>query len=151
MKKKHYRDYATDAFRILALYGSSEKYKERIIRECREASSDLGTKIDHGVSSPTEAEVIRAQDALDNKMSTIADLEAAERALEIVIARHGDDAVKAVKICYMMDPHKPLAWKEIQTSVIFAVMNLHMSERTVYRYLALARKSFAIERGLRVE
>ncbi len=151
MKKKHYRDYATDAFRILALYGSSEKYKQRVISESREAASDLGTKIYHGVSSPTEAEVIRAQDALDEKMSTIADLEAAERALEIVRTRFGEDAVKAVKICYMMEPHRPIAWKEIQTSVIFAVMNLHMSESTVYRYLSFARKTFAVERGLRTE
>ena len=82
MKKKHYRDYATDAFRILALYGSSEKYKQRVISESREAASDLGTKIYHGVSSPTEAEVIRAQDALDEKMSTIADLEACADVLD---------------------------------------------------------------------
>lgn len=151
MKKKHYRDYATDAFRILALYGSSEKYKERIISESRKAPEDLGVKIDKGITSPTEAEIIRAQDALDEKMAVIADLEAAERALEIVRTRFGEDAVKAVKICYMMEPHRPIAWKEIQTSVIFAVMNLHMSESTVYRYLSFARKTFAIERGLRTE
>ena len=151
MKKKHYRDYATDAFRILALYGYSEKYKQRVISESREAASDLGTKIYHGVSSPTEAEVIRAQDALDEKMSTIADLEAAERALEILKNRFGADAATAVRICYMSEPHRPAERKEIERNVIFAMMNLHMSERVVYKYLAIARHTFAIERGLRTE
>lgn len=151
MKKKHYRDYATDAFRILALYGSSEKYKERIISESHKAPEDLGVKIDKGIISPTEAEIIRAQDALDEKMAVIADLEAAERALELVRVRFGDDAVTAVKICYMSTPKRPLAWKELERNVVFAVMNLHFGRSTVYKYLAIARHAFAVERGLRTE
>lgn len=151
MKKKHYRDYATDAFRILALYGSSEKYKERIISESHKAPEDLGVKINNGISSPTESEIIHAQDALDEKMATIADLEAAERALEIVRNRFGEDAVMTVKLCYMSSPKRPVERNEIETNVIFAVMNLHMSRKTAYKYLAVARNAFAIERGLRTE
>ncbi|MBQ1293782.1 MAG: hypothetical protein IIY21_07060, partial [Clostridiales bacterium] len=85
------------------------------------------------------------------KMSTIADLEAAERALEIIKNRFGTDAATAVKLCYMSSPRKPLERNDIETSVIFAVMNLHMSRKTVYKYLAIARHTFAIERGLRTE
>ena len=81
MIKTHYRDYATEAFRILALEGSAEKFRERIWNEALD-NMERRKERNGSISAPTEAAIMRAQKALDDAKATILDLEAAEFALE---------------------------------------------------------------------
>ena len=63
MIKTHYRDYATEAFRLLALEGSAEKYRSRIWNQAIEDISNSESR-SGSVSAPTEAAIMRAQKRL---------------------------------------------------------------------------------------
>lgn len=148
MKKEPYRDYATEAFRFLALEGSSPKYKQKIwneaIEEQRKAEIS-GT----GISCPTEAAIMRADEAIFRAEAEISDLEAAEFARDTLEKMCGIDAVRSLKTVYMTDPDKPITRGEIEDRVHKSVLSFHASERTIYRWLAIAREEFAKKRGLR--
>lgn len=149
MKKEPYRDYATEAFRFLAREGSSSKYKQKIWNEAIEEQRRLeatGT----GISCPTEAAIVKADEAVFRAKAAIKDLEAAEFARDALEKLRGMAAVKALKIVYMQDPDKPINRGEIEARVHSAEINLPAGDRTVYRWLALARRIFAEERGLRI-
>ena len=150
MKKSHYRDYATDAFRFLAVKGSSVAYKERLYNEMLRYQQLRESSVENGVAAPTEAAVIRAEQAIVDAAAEIADLEAAEIALEIVRQQRGLAAEKAVRAVYMILPDMELSRGEIEHRVIAASMYLHADRRTIYRWLAVARRAFAEKRGLRI-
>ncbi|MGN0791334.1 MAG: hypothetical protein ACI4NL_00630 [Christensenellales bacterium] len=149
MIKTHYRDYATEAFRILALEGSSEKFRERIWNE---ALDDMERRKERSgsISAPTEAAIMRAQKALDDAKATILDLEAAEFALEALEKMRGRAAVKAVRAVYMIMPDQPIKRGEIQQRVEVTSVELPADPRTIYHWLSLARSLFAEHRGLRM-
>ena len=148
MKKEPYRDYATEAFRFLAIEGSSAKYRQKIWNEAIEEQRRAETS-GTGISCPTEAAILRADEAIFNAEAAIADLEAAEFARDTLEKMRGLPAVKALKTVYMQDPDKPIGRGEIEDRVHYSVINYHASERTIYGWLALARRLFAERRGLR--
>lgn len=148
MIKTHYRDYATEAFRLLALEGNAEKYRSRIWNQ---AIEDISNSESRGgsISAPTEAAIMRAQKALDDARATILDLESAEFALETLEKMRGRVAIKAVKAVYMITPERPIGRGEIHQRVEIASTELSADPRTIYRWLSLARSLFAEHRGLR--
>lgn len=149
MIKTHYRDYATEAFRLLALEGSAEKYRSRIWNQAIEDISNSESR-SGSVSAPTEAAIMRAQKALDDAKATVLDLEAAELALEALEKMRGRAAVKAVKAVYMIMPDQPIKRGEIQQRVEATSIELPADPRTIYSWLSLARSLFAEHRGLRM-
>ncbi len=150
MKKSHYRDYATEAFRFLARKGSAADYRSSLYNEMLRYQQLRGSNVQDGVSAPTEAAVMRAEQAVMDAAAELADLEAAEFALEVVARQRGTAVAKAVRAVYMILPDMELSRGEIEERVIAASMYLHADRRTIYRWLALARKVFAGKRGLRL-
>ena len=112
MIKTHYRDYATEAWRLYARLGSAEAYKRRIYSEAQQRHAEGGSG---GAGSPTEAAVLRGEAAIAEKEGVWRDLEALARAMEVN------------RLC----------------------MEMPADRSSVYRWLAIARKLFAQERGLR--
>lgn len=150
MRKTHYRDYATEAFRFLAREGSSQAYKNRIWNEAlaRAAERQAGGG---GISAPTEAAITRAEAALQSAAAEVQDLEAAEWAILALRGIRGRDAEKALYAVYMEDPDKELVRGEIHDRVVAASVDIPAGEMTIYRWLGLARDLFAERRGLRRE
>lgn len=148
MRKTHYRDYATEAFRLFAREGSAEEYKKRIYREAIEQRGGGGGT--QSRKSSVEAGIIRAEAALEKNMAAIQDLAAVEEAYR-KIKNHpaGHEIIKAVAMVYGKYPDTPLTKGEITSRVNRAAYTLKMEQRTVYRYLARAAEEFARARGLR--
>ena len=149
MKKQHYRDYATDAFRFLAAQGSSSKYKQKIWNEAIEEQRRLevtGT----GISCPTEAAILRADEAIFDAQAAISDLEAAEFAISTLEQLQGTNAVKTLKTVYMLDPNRPIRRREIVNRVKACATEFYISDRKIYEWLETAREEFAKKRGLRL-
>lgn len=152
MRKTHYRDYATEAFRFLAREGSSQAYKNRVWNEAlaRAAERQAGGG---GISAPTEAAITRAEKALKEAEAAILDLEAAEFALYAVSGdfAYGSEMRRAVQMVYMDRPDCPLVKGEIHGRVVLAANLIGAEERTIYRWLAKSRDIFAEKRGLRID
>ena len=147
MIKTHYRDYATEAWRLHARLGSAADYKRRIYAEAQERCVQGSSG---GVGSPTEAAVMRGEAALAEKESVWRDLEAVERAMERIEARrNGDCILRAVKEVYQVHPDVPFVSGEITDRVNRLCMEMPADRASVYRWLAVARHTFAEERGLR--
>ena len=75
--KDYLRDYCTEAFRFYACNGmNADKYKQKIYDEALEeyTKHEKGS----GISCPTEAAIIRAENAVDEKLAEIKDMEAVE-------------------------------------------------------------------------
>lgn len=152
-RTQHIKEYASDAFRILGKYGSAEAYKESVLENITKNREALGTRIDAPAGSPTEAQIIRAEEAIEDAKATLLDLEAAERALMICRARDAEKGtmiVKAVKAVYMIDPNRLPMHREIMQTVIAFSILAPCDKATVYRWLSTARMAFARERGLRI-
>lgn len=77
-----------------------------------------------------------------------ADMEAVRRTIH-ALREYGDEAEKALRMVYLC-ADKPRRG-DIQSRVRRASMEIPMCEKSVYKYLALARLTFARERGLRTE
>lgn len=150
MRKSHYRDYATEAFRFLAREGSAAAYCDRIWNDALERQRRREAGRFDGISAPTEAAVARAEQALYDAHASIADLEAAEWSLQTLEKMRGRHAVTAVKTVYMLTPDHPLERGEIQARVAAASIGIPADPATIYRWLALARDMFAEHRGLRI-
>ena len=145
--KTHYRDYATEAWRLYARLGSAEAYKRRIYAEAQQRLAEGGSG---GVGSPTEAAVLRGEAAIADKEGVWRDLEAVERAMErIASRRNGDCILRAVREVYQAHAETPLMPGEIVDRVNRLCMEMPADRSSVYRWLAVARKFFAQERGLR--
>ena len=151
MLKTHYRDYATEAYRLHARLGSAAAYKRRVLAEALARRAESGGGVGSaGPGSPTEAAVVRAEAALAETEGTIRDLEAVERAMErIGRMRGGTCILRAVREVYEIDADRPIERGEIARRVDRLSIGLPASPATIYRWLGLARKIFAEERGLR--
>ncbi len=148
MLKTHYRDYATEAFRLHARLGSAAAYKRRVLAEALSRRAEGGGSL----GSPTEAAVVRAEAALAETEGTIRDLEAVERAMErIGRMRGGTCILRAVREVYEAAPEDELGRGEIQRRVERLSMELPAGRSSIFRWLAIARRVFAEERGLRTE
>lgn len=148
MLKTHYRDYATEAFRLHARLGSAAAYKRRVLAEALSRRAEGGGSL----GSPTEAAVVRAEAALAETEGTIRDLEAVERAMErIGRMRGGTCILRAVREVYEAAPEDELGRGEIQRWVERLSMELPAGRSSIFRWLAIARRVFAEERGLRTE
>lgn len=148
MLKTHYRDYATEAYRLHARLGSAAAYKRRVLAEALARRAEAGGSA--GPGSPTEAAVVRAEAALAETEGTIRDLEAVERAMErIGRMRGGTCILRAVREVYEAEADRPIERGEIARRVDRLSIGLPASPATIYRWLGLARKIFAEERGLR--
>lgn len=149
MIKTHYRDYATEAYRLYARLGGAEAYKRRIYAEAQERHAQ-GCK--GGPGSPTEAAVLRGEAALAEKEGTWRDLEAVERAVQRIEGMRGGTAILcAVRRVYQEDPEGELGRGEIQRRVDRLSVELPAGRSSIFRWLAIARRIFAEERGLRTE
>lgn len=151
MLKTHYRDYATEAYRLHARLGSAAAYKRRVLAEALARRAESGGSVGSaGPGSPTEAAVVRAEAALAETEGTIRDLEAVERAMErIGRMRGGTCILRAVREVYEAEADRPIERGEIARRVDKLSIGLPASPATIYRWLGLARKIFAEERGLR--
>lgn len=151
MLKTHYRDYATEAYRLHARLGSAAAYKRRVLAEALARRAESGGSVGSaGPGSPTEAAVVRAEAALAETEGTIRDLEAVERAMErIGRMRGGTCILRAVREVYEAEADRPIERGEIARRVDRLSVSLPASPATIYRWLGLARKIFAEERGLR--
>ena len=151
MLKTHYRDYATEAYRLHARLGSAAAYKRRVLAEAlaRRAESG-GSAGSAGPGSPTEAAVVRAEAALAETEGTIRDLEAVERAMErIGRMRGGTCILRAVREVYEVEADRPIERGEIARRVDKLSLEMPAGPRSIYRWLGTARQVFAEERGLR--
>ena len=153
MRKDNIRDYATAAFRFYAKYGSYEKYKKTKMEAIyEEMAKQEKIKVKNGGSifSPTEDQITRAEEKLEQCQAEAEDVKAVERAL-FIISRdpYGKDIQKCIEAVYFKDADEPLEKGDIQFRVAYLVDTLYTTERQIYRYLAKARRTFAFERNLR--
>lgn len=148
--KNHIRDYATEAFRFYARNGkSADKYKQKIYDEAlEEYKKRLQSK--SGISNPTEAAIMRAEAAVNEKLAEIKDMEAVELTLRELEVSRERNMKKAVEIVYFTDAHKELEKGDINKRVHIAELSIPASERAIYKWLGKARKIFAGNRGLRI-
>lgn len=161
--KDYLRDYATAAFRFYASKKmTAEQYKKKIYNEALEQQRKL--EKESGISCPTEAAIIRAEAAVNEKLAEIRDMEAVELTLAelngdsdfyentLRSCRHERrEIVQAVEIVYFADPEKELESGDIYNRVHKAEINIPASERSIYYYLKKARLLFAENRGLRTD
>lgn len=148
MLKTHYRDYATEAYRLHARLGSAAAYKRRVLAEALARRAEAGGSA--GPGSPTEAAVVRAEAALAETEGTIRDLEAVERAMErIGRMRGGTCILRAVREVYEAEADRPIERGEIARRVDKLSLEMPAGPRSIYRWLGTARQVFAEERGLR--
>lgn len=146
--KDYLRDYATAAFRFYAKNGkSAEKYKKKIYDDALEDGSIREGK-KSGSSSPTEAAIMRAERAVNEKIAEIKDMEAVELTLAELGANRKHYIIEAIEHVYFSAIDSDI--DDIKAKVHTAEMSIPASERSVYYWLRQARKLFAIERGLRV-
>lgn len=151
MLKTHYRDYATEAYRLHARLGSAAAYKRRVLAEALARRAESGGSVwSAGPGSPTEAAVVRAEAALAETEGTIRDLEAVERAMErIGRMRGGTCILRAVREVYEVEADRPIERGEIARRVDRLSLEMPAGPRSIYRWLGTARQVFAEERGLR--
>lgn len=151
MLKTHYRDYATEAYRLHARLGSAAAYKRRVLAEALARRAESGGSVwSAGPGSPTEAAVVRAEAALAETEGTIRDLEAVERAMERIGRMHGGTCIlRAVREVYEIDADRPIERGEIARRVDKLSLEMPAGPRSIYRWLGTARQVFAEERGLR--
>lgn len=153
MGKDNIRDYATAAFRFYAQHGSYEEYKAGKMKAIfEEMAKQEKVKVKNGgsVFSPTESQLIRAEEKFEQCQAEAEDIKAVERALYIISRdQAGWDIRDCVEAVYFKDADKPLEKGDIQARVDGLVDKLYISDRQIYRYLAKARRAFAFERNLR--
>ncbi len=149
MTKSHFRDYATAAFRFYAVTGSADKYRQQVWEEAIQSQHREEGR--SGISNPSEAAVLRADKAVMDVAAELADLEAVEKTIyNIEHMRCGNDIMKALTMVYMAEPDKDIEKGQIQERVHQAELFIPASEKTVYRWLSMARRMLAEERGLRI-
>ena len=154
MIKEHYRDYATEAFRLYARMGKPtyKELKQIYFDEAlKNAEREIGFIKGTNIAKPTEYALINAERAVDEKMGELLDILAVEKVINILDAsRDGHPIKRAVEIVYFEFVRGELRRGEIVERVTKAQLEIPASERQVYYWLKQARKMFALERGLRV-
>ena len=150
--KDHIRDYSTEAFRFYAMNGkSSMAFKEKIYNEALESIKKREEAVKTGISRPTEQALIKAEQAVAERVSEIMDMEAVEMVLTEFRVKHKIEVIKSVELVYFTDADKELQMGDIKNRVIRASMEIPASERSVYMWLKKARDLFAYQRGLRIK
>lgn len=152
MKKDHIRDYATEAFRYYAKLGKPkfEDVKEKIYKEAIEESKKNELKTNN-ICSPTELAMMRADKAVVEKKGELEDILAVEETLkQLAYEYNGAEILSVVDRVYFVQPDKAIEKGELKNRVLAAIEEIHIGERTAWRYLAKARDMFAENRGLRV-
>jgi phosphoribosyl-ATP pyrophosphohydrolase len=150
--KDYIRDYATAAFRFYAMHDrSAEKFKERVRQEAIDKVEQRLSVGKTGASSPTEAAMMRAEEAINEKVAEICDLEAVEKTIAQLISKNRGYILEAIELVYFSEPHKDLYKCDIQDRVRVAAAGIPASERSIYYWLKQAREIFAFERGLRLK
>ncbi|MCT8975508.1 hypothetical protein N4T77_02740 [Clostridium sp. CX1] len=150
--KDYIRDYATAAFRFYGENGmSAEKYRQKIYIEALDEIKKKETKVRSGISKPTEEVLIKAEKAVNERISEVLDMEAVDKVLAELEARHKKYIIKAIEIVYFKDCDKELGAGDIKNRVIKASDEIHADERSIYRWLKQARELFAYQRGLRIK
>lgn len=148
--KDHIRDYATEAFRFYAKNGkSADKYREKIYNQALEEIKKREGST--GISCPTESAIIRAENAVDEKLAEIKDMEAVEMTLAELKGIREPFTIKAIEIVYFKDCDKTLEKGDIKSRVAKAGIEINADERSIYRWLKKARDIFAYQRGLRLK
>jgi hypothetical protein len=149
--KDYLRDYATAAFRFYAKNGmSAEKYKENIYNQAMEDMKKREIRVKDGISKPTEAAITRAENAVDEKIAELKDIEAVEKVLAELKGTRRAYIVQAIEIVYFNEPGKDIELGDIQDRVNVATIAIPASQRSIYYWLRQARELFAYQRGLRV-
>jgi len=150
MRKDNIRDYATEAFRFYAACGRltaaelEEKVRQEIYTKSKREFLHNGGP--HLSSDATAYAVMQAEDAVAEMQAEFLDILAVERTLMQL-----DEAQrKAVEIVYFTKPDQELEKGEISRRVHQAEMEIPASTDTIFRWLRLARKTFAQARGLRI-
>jgi len=149
--KDHLRDYVISAFRFYARNGrSSEKYKQEIYEEALEEyrKREQGK----GAGNSPESAVMAAEKAVEDKISSIKDMEAVELTLAEIRANSEKyyGMFRVIEIVYFTDANVDLNKGDIKDRIYKAEFDTHISERNIYRYLKKARIMFAEKRGLRI-
>lgn len=143
MIKDYLRDYSTAAFNLYGKVGNVENYKKILLEEIEEIKYNSGS----GISKPTEAALMRAEEQLSSKIATIKDLEAVEKTLNELKARN-KEMYNVVMDVYVKNTFKK---GSIENTVLRVASDNFLCRATVYNYLKTARRIFAYTRGLRIE
>lgn len=150
MNKDNFRDYATEAFRFYAACGrlTADEIIQKVKNEiCTESTGEYLVAIGSGYSDATAYGAMKADDAIREMFAEISDIIAVEKTMK----RLNISQRKAVEIVYFTEPDKPIGKNEISERVHKAEIDIPAGERSIYRWLAYARRIFAEERGLRTE
>lgn len=148
--KDYLRDYATAAFRFYAKnFKSAEKFKNKIREEAIQAIEEREGKA--GISKPTEAAIMRAEKAVEEKIAEIMDMEAVEKVIAELKCKRDYEIIQAIEEVYFINPEEELNLGDIQNRVKIASLKIPASESSVYRWLKKSRQSFSEKRGLRIK
>lgn len=153
MKKDNIRDYATEAFRLYARLGEPtyEGLKEKIYQYALREERKSEVHSMSCISNPTETQIRNAQNTVDEFESCLMDVLAVDAAFRILETRENGPSIKAaVEMVYFVFPDREIRKGEIQERARRAALAIFADERTVYRYLKIAREIFAKERGLSI-
>lgn len=148
MKKDNIRDYATEAFRFYASCGklTADEIMQKIREDIyTESAGEFLVSVSGNYSDAVAHAMMKAEDAIKEMEFEIRDILAVEKTLKRLTAYER----KAVEIVYFTDPEKELGKGEISDRVHQAEFAIPASERSIYGWLARARRVFAEERGLR--
>ena len=150
MRKDNISDDATEAFRFYAACGrlTAAELEEKVRQEIYTKSKRefLYNGGPHLPSDATAYAVMQAEDAVAEMQAEFLDILAVERTLMQL-----DEAQrKAVEIVYFAKPDQELEKGEISRRVHQAEIEIPASTDTIFRWLRLARKTFAQVRGLRI-
>lgn len=151
--KDYLRDYATAAFRFYAKNGkSAEKFKQRIYIEALDKIRKKEIRVRDGISKPTENALIKAEMAVNERISEILDMEAVDKTLAELEGRgRKRHIINALEIVYFKECQNELEVGDIKNRVIKASNEMFVSERNMYRWLKQARDLFSYHRGLRIK
>lgn len=141
MKKDNIRDYATNAFRLYAYFGrpSTEYFKSQIIDDA------IGNETNKSKIS------IVAKEAEEKSLPLIKDIEAVNKTISILEARHSTDIINAIEGVYFILPNEKIKQNDITARAQAVAVSNFSDIRTVFRNLKEARKIFAEARGLNIE
>lgn len=137
MKKDVIRDYATDAFCFAAEcgYPSYEVYRKKIYNDALSSCC---------FANPQDS-ILYAENQMLTKAPEILDVTAVYETFNVFELGEKEHIVKAVKKVY----YYPIRKGDIDARVHKFSIDLPASEASVYRWLAQARRLFAVLRGLR--
>ena len=134
MKKDNIRDYAVDAFRYFAALKCAPT-KEAVRFALQKRHLTQGGK-------PKDCRALEAElQDMYAVVNTIKVIETLENSLEVL---------QTLTNVYLSNPGELFKRGEIESRILYTTFKANISTATAYRYLALCRRIFAEERGLRL-